>query len=120
LSPRLSANARAAIMTVFQLDAPVELVFVDLQKQEQTMPAFLKMNPNHRVPVLEDGDFHLWESRAIMQYLAGVGSVAEVGAAGSRRLMKDLKPDGSMMGVLLRRSECSILISNLPPLPNFR
>lgn len=66
----MSANARAAIMTVYALDAPVELVFVDLQRQEQHQPAFLKMNPNHRVPVLEDGDFHLWESRAIMQYLA--------------------------------------------------
>jgi glutathione S-transferase len=66
----MSANARAAIMTVYQLNAPVELVFVDLAQGHQNLPAFLKMNPNHRVPVLEDGDFHLWESRAIMQYLA--------------------------------------------------
>jgi glutathione S-transferase len=66
----MSANARAAVMTAFQLNAPVELVYVDLQRREQLEPVFLKMNPNHRVPVLEDGDFHLWESRAIMQYLA--------------------------------------------------
>lgn len=66
----MSANARAAIMTVYQLQAPVELVYVDLQKGEQTRPDFLEMNPNHRVPVLADGDFYLWESRAIMQYLA--------------------------------------------------
>ncbi len=57
-------------MTALQLETPVELVYVDLQKQEQSQPAFLRMNPNHRVPVLEDGDFYLWESRAIMQYLA--------------------------------------------------
>lgn len=66
----MSANARAAVMTALHLNAPVELVFVDLQKQEQTQPEFLKMNPNHRVPVLQDGSFYLWESRAIMQYLA--------------------------------------------------
>jgi glutathione S-transferase len=66
----MSANARAAIMTALELDAPVELVYVDLQRGEQNQPAFLQMNPNHRVPVLEDGDFYLWESRAIMQYLA--------------------------------------------------
>jgi glutathione S-transferase len=66
----MSANARAATMAALQLNAPVELVFVDLQKGEQHLPEFLLMNPNHRVPVLEDGDFHLWESRAIMQYLA--------------------------------------------------
>ena len=48
----------------------MELVHVSLETGEQTTPEFLKLNPNHRVPVLEDGDFHLWESRAIMQYLA--------------------------------------------------
>jgi glutathione S-transferase len=66
----VSANARSAVMAALQLNVPVELVCVDLQKGEQRLPPFLKMNPNHRVPVLEDGDFYLWESRAIMQYLA--------------------------------------------------
>ena len=66
----MSANARAAVMTALELEAPVELVYVDLQRGEQAQPAFLKMNPNHRVPVLDDGGFYLWESRAIMQYLA--------------------------------------------------
>ncbi len=66
----ISANARAAVMAALQLEVPVELVYVDLQGHEQLQPPFLRMNPNHRVPVLEDGDFYLWESRAIMQYLA--------------------------------------------------
>src|ERR1700748_1383248 len=66
----MSANARATVMTALQLNAPVELVHVALEKGEQSTPPFLKMNPNHRVPVLEDEGFYLWESRAIMQYLA--------------------------------------------------
>jgi glutathione S-transferase len=66
----MSANSRAAVMTALHLNVPVELIYVDLQRQEQLKPEFLRLNPNHRVPVLEDGDFHLWESRAIMQYLA--------------------------------------------------
>ena len=66
----MSANARAATLAALWLKAPVEMVFVDLAKGEQRLPAYLKLNPNHRVPVLEDGDFYLWESRAIMQYLA--------------------------------------------------
>jgi glutathione S-transferase len=66
----MSANSRAAVMTALHLNVPVELVYVDLQRQEQLKPEFLRLNPNHRVPVLEDGDFRLWESRAIMQYLA--------------------------------------------------
>jgi glutathione S-transferase len=66
----MSANSRAATLAALQLKIPLEMVFVDLAKGEQHLPAYLNMNPNHRVPVLEDGDFHLWESRAIMQYLA--------------------------------------------------
>ncbi|HEV7136784.1 MAG TPA: glutathione S-transferase family protein [Steroidobacteraceae bacterium] len=65
-----SFNARRAVMTALHLGAPVELVFVDLQKGEQRQPEFLQLNPNHRVPVLEDDGFVLWESYAIMQYLA--------------------------------------------------
>jgi glutathione S-transferase len=65
-----SYNARRAVMTALHLNSPVELVFVDLAKGEQRQPEFLKLNPNHRVPVLEDDGFVLWESHAIMQYLA--------------------------------------------------
>jgi glutathione S-transferase len=57
-------------MTAAHLGQPVELVVVDLVKGEQHAPEFLKLNPNHRVPVLEDDGFVLWESYAIMQYLA--------------------------------------------------
>jgi glutathione S-transferase len=66
----MSLNARRAVMTAVHLDAPVELVFVDLAKGEQRKPEFLQKNLNGRVPVLEDGDFMLSESHAIMQYLA--------------------------------------------------
>ena len=62
--------SRRAVMTALHLEVPVELVLVDLQKGEQRQPHFLKLNPNHRVPVLEDDGFVLWESHAIMQYLA--------------------------------------------------
>jgi glutathione S-transferase len=65
-----SPNARRAVMAALQLEADVELVVVDLPKGEQRKPEYLAMNPNGRVPVLKDGDFHLWESHAIMQYLA--------------------------------------------------
>jgi len=66
----MSSNARRAVMTAAHLGAPVELVVIDLAKGGQHAPEFLKLNPNHRVPVLEDDGFVLWESYAIMQYLA--------------------------------------------------
>jgi glutathione S-transferase len=65
-----STNARRAVITAIELAAPVELVLVDLVKREHRQPAFLARNPAGRVPVLEDGDFVLPESHAIMVYLA--------------------------------------------------
>eukprot|EP00884_Botryococcus_braunii_P005595 jgi/Botrbrau1/15036/Bobra.320_2s0010.1 len=54
---------------VKELDVPHEIKFLDLKKKEQKSPWFLKLNPFHRVPVLEDGDFVLYESGAILLYL---------------------------------------------------
>lgn len=65
-----SFNARRAVMTALHLSVPVELVVVDMAAREHLTPQFLRLNPNHKVPVLQDQDFCLWESCAIMQYLA--------------------------------------------------
>ena len=43
---------------------------VDLAKGEQRTPEFTALNPNRRMPVLEEDGFVLWESNAILQYLA--------------------------------------------------
>ena len=51
-----------------QLAMPLELELVDLTKPRA--PAYLALNPTGRTPTLVDGDFVLWESNAIMQYLA--------------------------------------------------
>jgi glutathione S-transferase len=53
-----------------QLGIKLELQIVDLSKGEQRTPAYLALNPTGRTPTLVDGDFTLWESTAIMQYLA--------------------------------------------------
>jgi glutathione S-transferase len=63
-------NARKACVVARYLNAPVEFVRVDLTKREHKAPAFLAINPNGKVPALEDGDLRLWESAAIMCYLA--------------------------------------------------
>ena len=44
---------------------------VDLIKGEQKAPQYAALNPNMRMPTLKDGDYVLWESGAIAQYLAG-------------------------------------------------
>jgi glutathione S-transferase len=66
----MSGHSRRVLLVAAHLNLPLELVVVDLPKGEQRGAPHLKRNPNGRVPVLEDGDLVLWESRAIMQYLA--------------------------------------------------
>jgi glutathione S-transferase len=54
----------------YELGVVFDHVPVDLLQGESRSPAFLKRNPMGRVPVLEDGDLVLWESTAILRYLA--------------------------------------------------
>jgi glutathione S-transferase len=67
---RLSPNGLKAIITAEHCCSPVELVDIDLGGGEQHGAAYRAINPNGRVPTLVDGDFVLWESNAIIQYLA--------------------------------------------------
>jgi glutathione S-transferase len=44
---------------------------LDLTKGEHRTPEYTALNPNMRMPTLKEGDYVLWESGAILQYLAG-------------------------------------------------
>jgi len=65
-----SPRATKVIALARHLDLDVELRAVDLLKGEQARPEFTALNPNQRMPVLEDGNFVLWESNAILHDLA--------------------------------------------------
>ena len=47
-----------------------DMQIVDLGKGDQHTPEYIAMNPNGKMPVLEDDGFVLWESNAILFYLA--------------------------------------------------
>lgn len=59
-------------VALFAADHGIELEYqvVDLFAGEQRQPAFTAINPHQAVPVLEDGDFRLTETSAILKYLA--------------------------------------------------
>lgn len=63
-------NPRKACAVAKYLNAPVEFIHVDLGKGEHKSPDYLAINPNGKVPALEDGDTKLWEANAIMCHLA--------------------------------------------------
>jgi glutathione S-transferase len=72
-----STTSRPVVQFITDSDLKVELQTVDIFKGEQYGEAYSKINPNHMVPVLEDGDFRLTESATILRYLAEkIGSPA--------------------------------------------
>ncbi|KAL4150495.1 hypothetical protein PRNP1_009897 [Phytophthora ramorum] len=66
----ISQPSRAAewAMRIKKLDH--EFVVTDFGSATFTSPEFLAFNPNGLIPVLQDGDFSLFEGNAIMPYLA--------------------------------------------------
>lgn len=67
----ISSSARRAVMTALHLGVAFEPVIVNLMDPDHRR-MLEALNPNSKVPVLVDGDFVLWESCAIMQYLCAV------------------------------------------------
>lgn len=65
-----SGPSRGALLAARSIGVPIDVEIVDLFKKEQLQERFLKINPQHCVPTLDDDGFVLWESRAIASYLA--------------------------------------------------
>lgn len=68
----VSPPSRAALLAIRNLGIDCEVKVIDIYKGEQFSPDYLKLNPNHQVPVYTEGDFVLAESRAIVTYLASI------------------------------------------------
>ena len=68
----LSPNAMRVRAVANELGIGLELIDVNLRDTKVKVDTLLPVNPNTKVPVLVDGDFVLWESRAINAYLASL------------------------------------------------
>ncbi len=63
-------NGRKVSIALEELGVPYTVHAVDLKAGEQKQPAFLAINPNGRIPAIVDDDFPVFESGAILLYLA--------------------------------------------------
>ena len=65
-----STASRPVLLFAAENNLPLEMQLVDIFKGEHRQPAYAAINPNALVPTLEDGNFRLTESSAILKYLA--------------------------------------------------
>jgi glutathione S-transferase len=65
-----STTSRPIMLFAAENNIPLEMQVVDLFTGEHYKPPYEAINPNRLVPVLEDGNFRLTESSAILKYLA--------------------------------------------------
>ncbi|KAF5299886.1 hypothetical protein FQA39_LY11423 [Lamprigera yunnana] len=65
----VSPPVRGVLLTAKALGLELDLKPVNLATGEQLTPEYLKMNPQHTVPTLDDNGYYLWDSHAINIYL---------------------------------------------------
>ena len=66
----LAPNPMKVALFLEEAGLPYEAIPVDTRKGEQHAAAFAKLNPNAKVPVIVDGDATVFDSNAILLYLA--------------------------------------------------
>ncbi|KAF2894317.1 hypothetical protein ILUMI_11855 [Ignelater luminosus] len=64
-----SPPVRSVLLTAKALGITLDLIRVDLSKGEHLTPEYLKLNPQHSVPTLDDNGKIIWDSHAINIYL---------------------------------------------------
>ena len=65
-----SPNPAKVALFLEETGLPYELMPVDTRKGQQFDPAFLAINPNAKTPAITDGDVTVFDSNAILLYLA--------------------------------------------------
>ena len=88
-----SINVQKVLWALEELKLPYERIDAGMAFGVVNEPFYKKMNPNSRVPTIDDDGFILWESNAIVRYLAakydsdGLVPVDPAGRADAERWM---------------------------------
>jgi glutathione S-transferase len=73
-----SVNVQKVLWCIAELGLPYARIDAGLEHGKNTEPWYLALNPNGKVPLMQDGSFTLWESNTICRYLAakhGLGTL---------------------------------------------
>ncbi|CAD6242338.1 GSCOCT00012635001.2-RA-CDS [Cotesia congregata] len=68
-STDLSPPCRAVLMAARVINLNLDVRETSLLKNEHKTEQFLKLNPQHTIPTIDDDGFILWDSHAIIRYL---------------------------------------------------
>ena len=108
-------NGRKVSIALEELGLDYAVVPVDLGANAQFEPAFLALNPNHKIPVLEDDGLVVWESGAILLHLGekyGRGRILPADAKGRMQAIQyaffqtgGIGPNLGRLGAQLRKPE---------------
>lgn len=73
-----SPNSQKVVALAHEVGVVLEMRTVNVFQGEARSEEMLAKNPNGKLPILEDGDFVLWESNAILGYLATQANRADL------------------------------------------
>ncbi len=66
----LSPDPMKVALLLEELNLPYESFPVDTRKRQQFLPEYRRVNPNAKVPTIQEGDVTVFDSNAILLYLA--------------------------------------------------
>eukprot|EP01018_Ginkgo_biloba_P038246 Gb_38137 [translate_table: standard] len=67
--PAFASNTRRVLVCLLEKDVDFQVVPVDMKAGAHLKPDFLALQPFGKIPVIQDGDLTLFESRAILRYI---------------------------------------------------
>ncbi len=63
-------NGRKVSIALEEIGVPYEVIRVEIGSDDHPTPEFLALNPNQKIPVIDDEGLVIWESGAILLHLA--------------------------------------------------